>query len=308
MTSSRSKSPVVFCDYLDVTFAPHDCPAPELRRFFLEAGLSLASGSAERKAEPSFSQYVHTGAAKHERGSLTLELTPRWARVSASGSVCAFFRERGLWLEYLSLLSSSPHTVTRVDCTLDLAMDGALLVDSMRKRYADGTVKLSRKAIPTSVLLAVRPADGRETGTWYAGQRTRARVTAKVYDKAWQMLSKFGLVTPPWARVEVTVKTGFGATLRDAAEPTALFWHVASPALLQAPEGISMWTPDTEAGWVAPARAFDPAALLRRRVESLSELDALAEVADSMGPSGREYLLHLIQKRLRAPVGVSEAV
>lgn len=183
-------------------------------------------------------------------------------------------------------------------------MDGADLVGLMRRRYPSGSVNLSRKAVPTSALLAVRPSDGKETGTWYAGRRTRARYTARVYDKAWEALQKRGELMPPTARVEVTAAGGdSGATLRDAAMPAALFWHIASPSLLDAPEGTPVWTPNQDLGWTAPTRDFDPAALLRRRVESFALLDALALVADELGPNGRDYLLHLIEARLRAPEG-----
>lgn len=210
-------------------------------------------------------------------------------------------------MEFLSVLGSSPHKVTRLDAALDLAMDGADLVAAMRERYASGACSLGRKSIPTSVMLNVRP-DGRETGTWYAGHRTRARTTARVYDKAWEMLQKCGAELPPTARVEVTGREGTGVTLRDAAEPAGFFWSVASPAILNAPEGSPVFTPNTDLGWTAPPREFDPAALLRRRVEALAELDALLLVADDMGPSGRDYLLHLVQRRLAGTAEPDQAV
>jgi len=59
-----------------------------------------------------------------------------------------------------------------------------------------------------------------------------------------------------------------------------------------------MWQPNTEPGGKSEPPAFDPAALLKRRVESLAELDALLMVADELGPNGRSYLLHLMQRRL----------
>ncbi|MNG06507.1 hypothetical protein D3C84_897530 [compost metagenome] len=111
------------------------------------------------------------------------------------------------------------------------------------------------------------------------------------------MLTKFGALLPPTARVEITIREG--ATLRDAAEPTACFWHYAAPAILKAPEDAPMWTHDTENGWTAPKRDFDPAALLKRRVEACAELDALLDVADLLGPSGRAYLASLLERRVR---------
>lgn len=288
----------VFCDWLDVTFAPTDCPYPELNRLLLDAGYAVlfSDGSAFGYAPP-----------EPAHGSLQIKHCSRWARVSVSGGACSHLQQAGLWMEFLSVLSSSPHKVTRLDAALDLAMDGADLVAAMRERYASGACSLGRKSIPTSVMLNVRP-DGRETGTWYAGHRTRARTTARVYDKAWEMLQKCGAELPPTARVEVTGREGTGVTLRDAAEPAGFFWSVASPAILNAPEGSPVFTPNTDLGWTSPPREFDPAALLRRRVEALAELDALLLVADGMGPSGRDYLLHLVQRRLAATATPDQAV
>lgn len=285
----------IICDWLDVTFSPSEAPWPSVNRLLLDAGFDAES--ADR------STFVY------RLGRATVMFGPsRGAlRASFSGSACAALRDHGTWSDLLSELSSVPHRVTRVDAALDLSVDGADLVDLMRKRYASGAVNLGRKAVQTSVVLSVRP-DGRETGTWYAGRLTKARYTARVYDKAWEALQKRGELLPPRARVEVTAKGGdSGATLRDAAEPAALFWHLASPALLDAPEGIPLWTPNRDLGWVAPARHFDPAALLKRRVESSALLDALAVLADDLGPNGRDYLLGLLEKRIHAAQGLVAA-
>lgn len=282
----------IICDWLDVTFSPSEAPWPSVNRLLLDAGFDAES--ADR------STFVY------RLGRATVMFGPsRGAlRASFSGSACAALRDHGTWSDLLSELSSVPHRVTRVDAALDLSVDGADLVDLMRKRYASGAVNLGRKAVQTSVVLSVRP-DGRETGTWYAGRLTKARYTARVYDKAWEALQKRGELLPPRARVEVTAKGGdSGATLRDAAEPAALFWHLASPALLDAPEGIPLWTPNRDLGWVAPAKHFDPAALLKRRVESSALLDALAVLADDLGPNGRDYLLGLLEKRIHAAQGL----
>lgn len=285
----------IICDYLDVTYSPSEAPWPSINSLLLSAGFD-----AESSDRSSFTYRLGRAVVKFgpSRGSL---------RASFSGAACAALREQGTWSDMLSELSSVPHRVTRVDAALDLSIDGADMVDLMRQRYPSGQVNLSRKAVPTSLVLAVRP-DGRETGTWYAGRHTKARFTARVYDKAWQLLQKYGETIPPRTRVEVTASGGdSGATLRDAADPAALFWHLASPAILDAPEGAPVWTPNSDLGWVAPAKPFDPAALLKRRVESFAMLDALALVADELGPNGRDYLLSLLEKRLQASAGLPAA-
>ena len=172
-------TPPIICDWLDVTFSPSEAPWPSVNRLLLDAGFDAES--ADR------STFVY------RLGRATVMFGPsRGAlRASFSGSACAALRDHGTWSDLLSELSSVPHRVTRVDAALDLSIDGADLVDLMRKRYASGAVNLGRKAVQTSVVLSVRP-DGRETGTWYAGRLTKARYTARVYDKAWEALQKRG--------------------------------------------------------------------------------------------------------------------
>lgn len=290
MTCSPSDLPI-FCDWLDVTFSPNDAPYPAVNRILLDAGFVVHS------SDRSTFVYEHPNS----RGVVLLGPYRQSVRVSISGTVCALLRALGVWESLLWELSTSPHRVTRLDAALDLPMDGADLVARMRERHPSGLVNLSRKSVKTSVLLAVRPSDGRETGTWYAGRYSRSRFTARVYDKAWEALEKRGELLPPTARIEVTASGGdSGATLRDAALPAALFWRIASPAILQAPEGAPVWTPDKTLGWTAPQRDFDPAGLLRRRVESFAMLDALTMVADELGPQGRAYLLNLLEKRVKS--------
>lgn len=289
MTSSPGSDLPIICDWLDVTFAPTDCPSPQLNLLLLGAGFSVA------RTKGGFRLYLPPGGF---RGALTVEERSKWSRVSASGGVCSALRSLGVWEEYLSVLGSSPHKVSRIDAALDLAVDAADVIASLGKRYPAGRVNLSRKAMPVTRMLSVRE-DGRESGTYYVGRDAKAaRFTARVYDKSLQMLERFGELLPVTTRFEVTACKDSGATLRDAALPAAIFWHIAAPALLTRPEGVAMWVPNQDQGWVTVPPSFNPAETLQRRVESSAELEAFLQVADAMGPSGRAYLLHLLQRRL----------
>lgn len=288
MTSSPTSRPQVITDALDVTFSPEDFPYPDLNALLLSTGFKPTSTPAGG------TPFYRTPCG---RGTIKIDQRSRFARVSCSGAACHHLRKSEAWLDYLSILSGSPHCVTRIDAALDIAVDGADLVDSMRKMHPS-SVSLGRKAIATSVILSVRE-DGRESGTWYAGYGSSAKATAKVYDKALQLLQRFGEVIPPRGRVEVTAIKGYGATLRDAAEPDAIFWHIASPALLQAPEGVPMWQPDTDGGWQTQRRELIPAEVLRNRVEHSGELEAMIELAKSF-QGGLEFFRHLVNKRITA--------
>lgn len=289
----------IFCDYLDVTFRPDDCPAPALVRLLL--GLDFAvtrdTGGSALYIPP-----------KPHRGAIKIDHRATFARVSASGGACAYLRESSAWDDYLFILADSPHKVTRLDAAMDLPMDGADMLDVLRSRYPTGSAALTRKALKMDYITSVRP-DGRYTGTVSFGYGSSARFRAIVYDKAWEALNKRGESLPPTTRFEVTARKDSGATLRDASMPTALFWHIASPALLQAPsEGVPVWEPNTDYLYTTTPRSFDPAETLRRRVEFSAELEALALLSDSLGPEGREYLKSIICKRVdAAPTAEAES-
>ena len=295
MTSSPTSRPQVITDALDVTFSPADFPYPAINALLLSTGFKPVSSPAGG------TPLYRTPCG---RGTVKIDQRSRFARVSCSGAACHHLRMSKAWLDYLSILSESPHCVTRIDAALDIAVDGADLVDSMRKMHP-ASVSLGRKAIATSVVLSVRE-DGRESGTWYAGYGSSAKATAKVYDKALQLLQCFGEVIPPRGRVEVTAIKGYGATLRDAAEPETIFWHIASPALLQAPEGIPMWQPDTDGGWQTQRRELIPAEVLRNRVEHSGELEAMIELAKSF-QGGLEFFRHLVNRRITAAAAQDSA-
>lgn len=295
MTSSPT--PKIICDWLDVTFAPDDCPYPELNLLLLGAGFEVSRDQGGSKC------YLPPSGA---RGMVHIVHASRFAKVSISGGACAALRDLRLFEQVLWILHSSPHKVTRLDAALDLPLDAAHVIAALCSRYPDGRVNLGRKALQVSRLVSVR-ADGLESGTYYVGHRTAARFTARVYDKSLEALEKRGEVLPTTTRFEVTARKDSGATLRDAGLPEAIFWHIAAPALLKRPEGIPVWSPNTDAAWAAPARVFDPAETLRRRVEGSAELDAFLAVAAAMGPSGPSYLMYLLSKRVQGASGASDA-
>ena len=278
-----------FCDWLDVTYAPDDVPEPELRTLLLGCGFGLArdtGGAVVYTSEP--------------RGIVKVTYAKRYARISLSGGALAALRSAGHFHESLSILSTSPHKVTRLDATLDVPIDAADAIQRLRNRHSSGFVALGRKALPVTVFLSTRP-DGRESGTYYVGHRTAARMTARVYDKSFEALSKRGEVYPSHVtRYEVTARKDSGATLRDAATPNSIFWHIAAPALIPSkPKGVEMWTPHGDlTGWEHVPRSFTPAEVLERRIEYSAELEALIALADQLGAYGRSHLMYMLQRRV----------
>jgi hypothetical protein len=89
-----------------------------------------------------------------------------------------------------------------------------------------------------------------------------------------------------------------GLTLRDAWDPSPVFWHYASPDLLRAPAGVVPWVPYGEGFHLEPRADLSPGLLLQRRVEADPGIDRLIELADQVGPGGREWLAQLVMRRL----------
>lgn len=271
------------CDYLNVTFDRNLNPASALEKLLLSMGADVRFDGLYRLGE-----------------SGTVKLGVRYGVycVSASGAALAHMRDVGGFMHWLSALGEFPHRITRLDAAVDFGEDGADVYDRLRGRYPSGFVNLGRKALQVKHITQIRP-DGRETGTFYVGHRSKARATARVYDKAWERLVNAGVVGPPRTRYEITVKQDYGATLRDAAEPDRLFWHVAAPALLDRPADMPDWCADWGTGWQAPSRPdLLPADILSRRVPVSPELGLLASIADEMGPGGRAWLVRQIAARL----------
>lgn len=272
------------CDWLDVTYAPGTAPVSSVAAVLNESG-----GECLAASDAGVLYRVGEGILKVDRKK-------QWERISASGGVLATLRCAGKFLDYLSALSDAPHTVTRLDAALDVEEDAPPIIAKLFERYPQ-TCPLGRKGVEVQMQLATRP-DGARTGTFYAGHRQQVKASARVYDKQWEMLRKHGAEIPPRTRYEVTARREMGVTLRDAAHPDGIFWHIASPALLDAPANVEPWYPHGE-GWVAPPRdPLPPGQVLIRRVSESSELASLVELADRCGPEGRQLLLGEIRRRL----------
>lgn len=282
---------LIICDWLDATYAPDNCPYPELNLLLLGCGFLVTRDRSGKRLYVTPDKY---------RGSVMVTHSKRFAKISLSGASCAYLRTTGNWLEVLSILASSPHKVTRLDAALDVPLDGADVIESLTARYPTGLVCLSRKAQAVTRFVSTR-ADGRESGTWYVGHKDDGRQSLRVYDKSLQMLARHGEVIPICTRYEVTAKKDKGATLRDAEAPAALFWSIAAPTVLNAPEGAPVWLPNDDTHWLSVPSSLTPAEVLKRRVETSAELDAFIMLADTIGPYGRQMLTHLLAQRTAAP-------
>lgn len=278
----------VFCDWLDVTYRPEHSPVDSVR-LWLDGLLCPVRYSDD------WSTLVDVGA-----GVLAIQTKPRFHRVSASGAVLAHLRSLGLFETYLDILGSSAHRVTRLDAARDYYTDAPPFLRALESRYPDDRVHLQRKSLTVTRLYSARASDGAQTGTWYVGHRSNARVTCRVYDKQAEVLFRQGLTVPPTTRVEFTFRKDHGCTLRDAAMPYSLYHEYSAPGIVPKPSDALPWEPHGE-GWESrPVDTTLPYQVFRRRVELSPELQRLAELAATFGPEGRDHLLRVFQSRVDA--------
>jgi hypothetical protein len=293
-TSSSGVHPGnIKCDWLDITFPP-DCGLMDEACGFLSA----LGATATRKNDQVLDYRLPTASW----GNFQLGDSGRgWARLSASGGSLEALRGLSAFGEYLSLLGSFPHSVTRLDACLDLRVPAPPVIQALVARYPpDSVVHLTRKGVRPSYHLQPSPCGGL-TGTFYIGHgpRSRSHVSGRVYDKRAERLFRTGEDPGPWLRYEITVRRSVNSTLRDASDPAALFWHFASPSLLSAPPGHVPWSPFLGDAWApGPLPKIEPYQRIKKLLDVSPDISHLIQLADGLSTDGRHQLLRLFRSRL----------
>jgi hypothetical protein len=287
----------VFCDWLDVTCSPDRSFVPAVREF-------LDRLCCEVRYSDEKSTTIRVG----DYGVIRLDTEAKWHRASASGKVLAYLRSIERYGEYLHLLSEVPHSITRLDAACDYNLDTPAILRSLDRHFPDDRINFGRKALTITRLLSKR-ADKKLTGTWYAGHRQKAKVSARVYDKANEVAEKQGLyLLTHSTRVEFTARKAFGACLRDAYDPTSIYYSMGDPALMKTPADVSPWEPLAEfTAWTSPEMVdLLPYEIFKRRVERSSELDHLAELAAELGVVGVKLAVRVFEQRLLAKLNADD--
>lgn len=218
-----------------------------------------------------------------------------WA-IGISGTVCAGLRVARRMQAVLAALGARPHRVTRLDASLDLPEDAAPVVARIAAAGRRGELSLTRKRISPSTVethLGLR-VDGVESGTVYCGSRA-AEARMVVYDKRHERIGRKLADIGDLTRYECRLRGGLGITLRDCAEPAAVFWHHVAPDFLPSPPGVPAWTPGA-VGFVLDK--LDPPTPFQRMLSLLDQspdMRRLLKLADQAGPFGLRILLQRIE-------------
>lgn len=240
----------------------------------------------------------------NKRGVFRVNLRGKVAIFSASGGFLSVLRGTGHLSEYLAALGSFPHRVSMLHATQDyIVASPPGVIQEVKRQGLAGDLSLTRKRIEPNRVKAILSldAESQETGTVYLGHRANADVWAKVYDKRHEQVTR-GFPDPgAIVRVEIAVQSDVGATLRDAFDPSSIFFHFARRSLCEVPSSAAEWVAHGE-GYNAPASVFSASAVQRLTSIMENSLDVTRMVrlarAD-FGESGLDVLYSVLRARFR---------
>lgn len=278
---------VVICDWLDVTCSPVSSFYDALEDWALSIGASVS----------------HTGGSSttfaYGEGTLKLSTNFNVHRASASGSFLGALRLGGVYRDYLNILGSVGHKVTRLDAALDVHTDAPAVLSGLCAVYG-GSFSFGRKALRTKTIFERRISDNALSGTWYAGHLSSARVSCRVYDKQLERFNR-GTMIPPLTRYEITFRKDYGCSLWDALMPDSIFYSHSS-GLIAAPEkGYDGWSSRGLVPWVSePVDTTLTIEKFAKALEYSVELPVLARKASAYGDSGKALVMHRFEALLDA--------
>ncbi len=279
---------VPFCDFVGVTV-----PVDEWEG--LRADISAELDAIGMQVELDEERLVLWRTA-NSRGTVNAKRIGKVWALGCSGAACAGLRTAGRFNSYLHAIGQRRHRVTRIDASIDYAVDAAPIVAAVATAGRNGELSLTRKRIrPTDVEthIGVR-ADGALSGTVYLGAK-KADVRMMVYDKQHERMHKWKLPDcGPLVRYELKLRAGTGVTLRDAAQPAGVFWEYAAPDFLPRPDDAPRWDAGGTGFYLEPHIPLLPAQRLKRRVEASRDLAAIVALAKECGPFGVSLLCQWI--------------
>lgn len=290
----------VFTDYLGVTFAPDDeqqeSPASELLSF-LRGYFNVTTDYGKSTVLIRLVELIN-GQAVKTSGTVMIKSNRKFTSVQTSGRMLQEMRERGVFQDYLMLLNSRACTVTRLDATKDYYRDAVPVLKRLQRKYPK-EAKLINKAFKTTRYLSER-FDGKQSGSFYIGMGTKARVKAIVYDKQHERVEKVGQFIDFIIRYELKFAgRDFGLSLKDAEDPTELFWDYADPLLIKPDVELEGWKPYGQfTQW--HARTHEPAPLamqLDRMVDFNSDVKDFLDLVIDCGEYGIQKLEQVLARK-----------
>lgn len=297
MKSPRSEP---FCDWLDVTCHPDSSFLSDLTLFLSYHGYPIAFELDKKQG--------YGTAYSIGDGVLVIEASKNFHRASASGGVIRHLEKENTFRDYINIIGTVGHNITRLDVAVDIFTDAPPFLRTLEDRYPDDLFYFGRKSTQITRLYSTRLSDSSLTGTWYIGHRSKARITARVYDKQYEALQKRGEILPPTTRIELTFRKDFNCSLYDVLMPKSLFYTHATPKLIDKPlnQCIPLWEPRGLVPWESTPK--DYTLTLQKFDTNLSrspEFRNIAKLGSQFGESGRLVILRHFEKLLNQAINES---
>ena len=290
-----------FADFIGVTVPAVDAPG-------LHAELSLELEGLGLSLERDDERVKLWRAGGDGWGTVREEMRGQVWAVGISGTICAGLRAERRMQAVLAAIAARPHRVTRLDASLDIREDAAPVVARIAAAGRAGELALTRKRIPPNTVethLGLR-VDGVESGTVYCGSRS-AEARMVVYDKRHERMSRKLPDVGNLTRYECRLRGGLGISLRDCAEPAAVFWHHAAPDFLPRPDGVAEWVPAGEGFAIDRVPPPTPFQRMLALLDQSPDVRRLLALADQVGPYGLRSLVTRIEAMAGRGAGVSPA-
>lgn len=273
------------CDWLDVTCSPIASFYDAIEDWVTGLGACVTHTTG---SSTTFS---------YGEGTLKLSTNFNVHRASASGSFLSALREGGLYRDYINLLGSVGHKVTRLDAALDVHIDSPRILSGLCSVYG-GAFHFGRKALRTKTIFEHRSSDNALSGTWYAGHGRSARVSCRVYDKQLERLNR-GVTIPPLTRYELTFRKDYGCSLWDALMPKSIFYSHSSSLIEPPLGGYDDWSSRGLVPWTSePVDSTLTVEKFTKALEFSVELPHLARKASGFGPTGKALVMQRFEALL----------
>lgn len=184
---------------------------------------------------------------KHTHGVVTHTIT---------GQLLQELRHHGLYEELLVAVSLLPsYRLTRADITVDISIDGADVTPWVYSEAKARQLTMTSRQAKDDVRQFFSPSytqPSKDTGSVYIGS-PQAERRLKVYDKAQERFSRYGMVVMPTTRLELTLTCKTGLTIRDLVDAAPIYYHFMPRSLLSPPSSVKAWQPyESVGGYTVP--------------------------------------------------------
>ena len=191
-------------------------------------------------------EFTDLGGSKHlykafSGGSIFITAKNDYVNMSISGTLLKLCRESGLNNELHQILSSAPYNITRLDVAYDVPLSGHIAIDSIHSTYPLGWAVVASRARQLQYILTQLNENERTGTVYFQNSKYKGTIKLKVYDKTHEVFQKTGKDIPSTTRYELSICRG--ASLKDFASPSSVFWHFLPTDLLKRPDEhkISSW-------------------------------------------------------------------